>query len=147
GLLARGLQAAQNVEPGYNLEDIVFADFDLTRQGYDAPRAAAFHRQLAERLSGYPGIDEVAQVEPVPLSASRHGTMVVLDGKAGNHQISNSNVSAGYFRLLGIPVIQGRAFDEREARAGAPVAVISETAARNFWPNEDPIGKRFRIGD
>ncbi|HEY1341308.1 MAG TPA: ABC transporter permease [Bryobacteraceae bacterium] len=147
GLLARGLQAAQNVEPGYNVADVVFAEFDLTRQGYDAPRAAAFHRQLAERLSRYAGIDAVARVEPIPLGASRHGTTVALEGKAGDHQISNSNVSAGYFRLLGIPVIRGRAFDEREERAGAPVAVISETAARNFWPNEDAIGKRFRTAE
>jgi putative ABC transport system permease protein len=92
-------------------------------------------------------VEEVAQVDPVPLSGSRHGTMVILEGKTERHQISNTNVSSSYFRLLGIPMVRGRAFDEREQQSEAKVVVISESAARHFWPGEDPVGKRLRIGD
>src|SRR5262249_52453307 len=117
------------------------------REGYDAPRAAAFHRQLAERLASYPGVEEVAQVDPVPLSGSRHGTMVTVEGKSGLHQISNTNISPGYFWLLGIPLLRGREFEKRDIRPNFNVVIVSETAARHFWPGEDPVGKRLRSYD
>ena len=82
GLLVRGLQSAQAIDPGFETRGIVTAGFDLSLEGYDEPRAAAFHRQLAERLAARPGISGVAFVDSVPLSGSRRGTMVTLEGKS-----------------------------------------------------------------
>ncbi len=98
GLLVRGLQSAQAIDPGFETRGIVTASFDLSLEGYDEPRAAAFHRQLAERLSARPGITGVAFVDSVPLSGSRRGTMVTLEGKSGNFQITNAEISANYFQ-------------------------------------------------
>jgi hypothetical protein len=84
GLLMRGLQAAQSIDPGFETRTVATASFDLGREGYDEPRAAAFYRQLAARLEAHPGISGVALIDSVPLSGSRRGTMVTLEGKEGN---------------------------------------------------------------
>ena len=93
--------------------------FDLRHQGYDDARASAFQRQLTERLAGQPGIDQVGFAIPVPLSGTRHGSSVVLEGTDKSQLVSNAHISANYFDILNIPILRGRAFDER---ACAPTA-------------------------
>jgi predicted permease len=147
GLLARGLLAAQTVDPGFSMKNIVSATFDLNRQGYDGPRSRAFHRGLADRLAAR-GI-ESAFVEPIPLSGNRFGTVVTVEGRDQPVQISYATVSPNYFQLLQIPIIAGSAFDPRGTNSdGSPsnAAVVSESTARRFWPGENPIGKRFHFG-
>ncbi|MGD0771419.1 MAG: ABC transporter permease [Candidatus Solibacter sp.] len=146
-LLMRGLQAAQAIDPGFETRGIATAGFDLSLEGYDEPRAEAFHRQLAERLAARPGIAEVAFVDSVPLSGGRRGTVVTLEGKEDRRQITDATVSANYFQLLGIPMLRGRAFEPHESSSGQHVIVVSESTARRFWPGEDPVGKRLRVGD
>ena len=74
--------------------------------------------------------------------------MVTLEGKTdAMHQITNAAVSANYFQLLNIPIVRGRAFEPLESSEAQHVIIISEATARRFWPGEDPIGKRLRIGD
>jgi hypothetical protein len=75
GLLLRGLQATQTVEPGFNYADAVSVSFDLTGAGYDAERAIAFHRQLMERSGSLPGVDAVAQALITPLSPRTHADL------------------------------------------------------------------------
>lgn len=145
GLLVRGLRAAQSIEPGFEMKDVTSAGFDLKLEGYDQPRALAFHRQLAERLLAQPGIEEVGFIDVVPLSGSRRGTVVEIEGREGTHQISNAAISANYFQLLGIPIIRGRSFEAREMNADAHAVVVSESTARRFWPGEDPVGKHLRF--
>jgi predicted permease len=147
GLLVRGLQAAQAIDPGFETRSIATARFDLSLEGYDEPRAAAFHQQLAARLAARPGIAEVAFVDSVPLSGGRRGTMVTLEGKEDKRQITNAAVSASYFQLLNIPIVRGRAFDARENSSDQHLIIVSESTARKFWPGEDPVGKRVRVGD
>ncbi len=147
GLLVRGLEAAQAIDPGFETRGIATASFDLSLEGYDEPRAAAFNQQLAARLAARAGIAEVAFVDSVPLSGSRRGTVVTLEGKEGNHQITNAEVSPNYFQLLGIPIVRGRGFDARESSSEQHVIIVSESTARKFWPGEDPIGKRVRVSD
>jgi macrolide transport system ATP-binding/permease protein len=147
GLLMRGLQAAQAIDPGFETQGIATASFDLSREGYDEPKAAAFHRQLAARLEARPGISGVAFVDSVPLSGSRRGTMVTLEGKQGNYPITDAEISPNYFQLLGVPIVRGRGFDPGETSADQHVIIVSESTARKFWPGEDPIGKRVLLSD
>jgi hypothetical protein len=83
GLLGRGLHFAQTIDPGFQMKDITVASFDLKREGYNDARAAVFNRQFAERLSSQPGVDRVGFANPVPLSANRHGSIVVMEGRPG----------------------------------------------------------------
>jgi predicted permease len=144
GLLARGLHAAQTIDPGFGMKNIVAATFDLDRQGYNASRSAAFRRALAERLAARSM--EFAFVEPVPLSGNRFGTMIMLEGRDQPIQIFYAVVSPNYFRFLQIPIIGGQTFDERDRSSLSSAIVVSESTARRFWPGENPIGKRFRVG-
>src|SRR5215468_5383000 len=89
GLLARGLYKSQTIDPGFRMKDVAVTTFDLKHQGYDDARAAVFQRQLAERLAGQPGIDQVAFAIPVPLSGNRHGSSVVIEGSEKNQLVSN----------------------------------------------------------
>jgi macrolide transport system ATP-binding/permease protein len=146
GLLARGLQSAQTVDPGFAMKGVIVTYFDLEQQGYDNAHALQFHRQLMERVSAIPGIDMASQAVTVPLGGSSYGTRIETDGIAGPQQIKFNSVSPEFFSLLGIPLVEGRVFTEAEARANAPVAVISLATAKQFWPNRDPLGKTFRLG-
>jgi predicted permease len=144
GLLARGLQSAQNVDPGFSTKGVVATSFDLEQQGYDNARALQFHRQLIDRVSAIPGVDVASQAVTVPLGGSSYGTMIETEGIAGPQQVKFNSVSPEFFSLLGIPLVQGRVFTDAEARA--PVAVISEATAKRFWPNRSSLGKTFRMG-
>ena len=146
GLLARGLQAAQTLDPGFAAKGVVWSSFDLEHQGYDNARAQQFHRQLIDRVSAMPGVDVTSQAVVVPLQGSSYGSIVEIDGIQGSQQIRFNNVSPGFFPLLGIPIVRGRAFTEAETQRKAQVVVISEATARLYWPDRDPLGKTFRMG-
>ena len=146
GLLTRGLQSAQTLDPGFAMNGVVATSFDLEQQGYDDARALQFHRQLIERISAIPGVDVMSQAATVPLGGSSYGTVVELDGIQGPQQVKFNNVSPAFFSLLGIPIVRGRGFTEAEGVRGASVAVISEATAKRFWPNQEPLGKTFRMG-
>jgi putative ABC transport system permease protein len=144
GLLTRGLHAAQTIDPGFDMKNIIAATFDLSRQGYDRPRSAAFHRTLADRMSTR-GI-EFTFVEPVPLSGNRFETVITPEGRDQPVQIFFATVSPNYFRFLQIPIVAGTAFDARNVAADSNATVVSESTARRLWPGENPIGKRFHFG-
>jgi predicted permease len=146
GLLARGLQSAQTVDPGFSMQGVVTTSFDLEQQGYDDVRASHFHRQLIERVSAIPGVDVTSQAVTVPLGGSSYGTVVDIDGIQGRQNVRFNDVSPTFFPLLGIPIVRGRAFTDAEGQHAAQVAVISEATAKRFWPNQDPIGKTFQMG-
>ncbi|MGA3206169.1 MAG: ABC transporter permease, partial [Bryobacteraceae bacterium] len=144
GLLTRGLEASQTLDPGFSMKGVVATSFDLTEQGYNDARAFEFHRQLLERVSAIPGVDAASQLAVVPLEGSTFGTVINLDGVSEGQQVKFNNVSPAFFPLLGIPIIRGRAFTAAESNAH--VVVISAATARRFWPNQDPLGKTFRMG-
>jgi macrolide transport system ATP-binding/permease protein len=146
GLLTRGLQSAQTLDPGFSMKGVAAVWFDLKQQGYDDARALQFHRQLMERVSAIPGVDSTSQAVVVPLSASSFGGGIELDGFQGTQFMKYNSVSPSFFSLLGIPIVRGRGFTEAEGQRGAPLVVISEATAKHFWPNQEPLGKVFRAG-
>jgi predicted permease len=145
GLLVRGLYAAQSIDPGIQMKNIAVANLDLTRQGYDETRAREFHRVLGERLRTQLGAANVVLVDPVPLAGGRHQNSVMLPGQTTPIQTTNATVSPGYFQLLGVPMVQGRAFDESDTREASGSAIVSESAARRFWPGENAVGRTFNL--
>lgn len=147
GLLTRALRAAESVDPGFATKNIAYASFDLEQEGYDRPRADLFRRQLIARMESLPGVDAAGQALTLPLSHSTSGTEIELDREQTKRQITLNAVSANYFSILAIPIVRGRGFTQAEVRRGDHVAITTETTARKFWPNQDPLGKRFRYGD
>ena len=145
GLLIRGLQQAQTLDPGFRTEQALVTSLDLRQQGYDQSRAAIFHRQLIERLEAMPGVQSVSLASLTPLSTRTSG-QVITEGSAQQVNVDFNAVSPKYFETLGIPVVQGRTFSDQEVKEQMPVALINEALARRCWPGEQPIGKRFKAG-
>jgi predicted permease len=147
GLLMRGLYFAQTVNPGFTMDGIAVVNLDLRTQGYKEEPAAALERRLQEKVAGLPGVDGVVEARQTPLNDNHWVTNFSIPGKPAEYDVEHNVISQGYFSMIGIPIVRGRDFTEEEVRAGANVAIVTETTARKFWPGEDPIGKILREGD
>ncbi len=145
GLLVRGFQRAQTLDPGFRPERALVTSLDLQRQGYDQSRAAVFQQQFRERLAAMPAVRSLSLATITPLSATTHG-QIIPEGSAQEVSGHFNAVSPQYFETLGIPLLQGRAFSEQEMKDQLPVALINEAMAERCWPGEPPIGKRFKSG-
>jgi macrolide transport system ATP-binding/permease protein len=146
GLLMRGLYLAQTVDPGFEMKGITQAQFNLPSQGYSAERAREFQRELIARVAALPGVDAVEQARVTPLSHQFEGTGLTPAGETEARGFEFNVVSPGFFAMLGLPMVRGRAFTEVETRSNAPVLVVTESTARRLWPGQDAIGKTLREG-
>jgi macrolide transport system ATP-binding/permease protein len=151
GLLLRGLDRAQNVDPGFDTKHVLVVSLDLDVHGYDDTRAAEFHRTLTDRVLSVPGVKSVSVASLVPLGGVSRAASITVAGKNAPPDTSSRLwdfwvVSSNYFETLGIPITRGRSFSAQDAQGGPPVAIINEAMAREVWPGEDPLGKRLRLG-
>ena len=144
GLLMRGLYLAQTVDPGFEMKGITQAQFDLPSQGYNQERAQEFQRELAARVAALPGVDAVEQARVTPLGHQFLGTGMTVAGETQERGFEFNVVSPGFFTMLGMPMVRGRAFTEAETRSGALVLVVTESTARRLWPGQDALGKTLR---
>jgi macrolide transport system ATP-binding/permease protein len=145
GLLVRGLQSAQTLDPGFEMRQTLVASLDLRQQGYDQNKAALFHHQLSERLEALPGVKSVSLAQLAPFSGSSNGPLIP-EGSGQQGFAHFNSVSPNYFETLGITLLQGRAFSDQEVKDQTPVALINEALADRYWPGEQPLGKRFKGG-
>lgn len=151
GLLARALGRAQTVDPGFDMKHVLALSMDLNLHGYDNERAAEFHRHLIEQLQALPGVKAVSVASLAPLGGVSRAASVTAAGSNGPVGASETSVgywvvSPNYFGTLSILIVQGRSFGLRDTGQGTPVAIINEAMARQFWPGQDPVGKRLRPG-
>jgi macrolide transport system ATP-binding/permease protein len=151
GLLARALERAETLDPGFDMTHVFALSMDLNLHGYDNERAAEFHRQLIEQLQAIPGVKAISVASLIPLGGVSRAAPITAS--ESNNQVGVSQtfldywvVSANYFATLSIPIVRGRSFDVRDTRPGPPVAIVNDAAARQLWPGQDPIGKLLRPG-
>jgi putative ABC transport system permease protein len=151
GLLLRSLAALENVNPGFQPDGVVTAGVTLPRTQYaDPAKQAAFYRAVVDSLSNLPGVTAAAAGEPIPFTGNNSASFQIEDkptvlSDPGPHG-DLSFVSPDYFTALRISVRAGRVFTSQDTSSTMPVAVIDETLARQYWPGEDPVGKRIRQG-
>jgi putative ABC transport system permease protein len=166
GLFGRSLLKVLEVNPGFRVDKIVTMDVSLP--WVDDPNARAgqaiFFSNLIDRLKQIPGVRKVGAASGLPLDGGLPDGMFALmtenevpkttDGLGALFQqkerlgIADFCVATdGYFQVLGIPLIRGRIFDERDGTNSPHVAVISESLARDRWPNQDPIGHTIEFGN
>lgn len=168
GLLARSLLRVVAVEPGFQTERVL--TMELALPAADQPEAARLRAQflgeLFKRLRAIPGVQDVGGTNALPLSDSYadDGTYLVMSpqesapsdireyerlshepGRAGNADYCVA--SDGYFRALGIPLLRGRAFDDRDTMDAPHVALVSESLTRDRFAGQDPIGQRIEFGN
>ena len=148
GLFIRSLGKAQNIYLGFESSHVLDFSLDVQQIGYQEPQGRAFYGELESRLRALPGVVSVAQAFSVPM-----GVMSTFDSlnierhpvEPGQQppSVQYNMVTPGYFDTLHIPVRHGRAFTESDEEKTLAVAVINQTMAKKFWPDEDPLGKRF----
>jgi putative ABC transport system permease protein len=140
-----------DVSPGFRPDQLAMVRLSLPYSRYPEPaRAVAFYDDVIDRLRATPGILHVAATSAPPftgddgrLNLDIERQTVELKGPVRAHP---RVVSSDYFSTLGIPLVRGRVFTDHDDRDSVPVALINETAARRYWPNDDPIGRRISLG-
>jgi predicted permease len=156
GLFVRSLQNLLSVDPGFRTERMLSFMFDLSRSGYDGDRARAFARTYPDRLSHLPGVSSVAYSFQPLLEGGGWSMNLTVDGyrpNAGESAGAVCNaVSPGFFKAMGIRLLAGREFTERDDRPlpkGWPyrVAVVNETFARKYFNGVNPIGRHVGLDD
>lgn len=151
GLFLRSLQRAQVISPGFDSQRLLLLTVNLGLQGYDEAKANAFYKQLVDRVQPLPGVESVSLMNNIPLGADRQQTDAVIEGPgraAGDPGVGTdfNVVGLNYFQTMNIPLLQGRDFSVQNTKETPGVTIINEAMARRYWPGENPLGKRFRVG-
>ena len=150
GLLGRSVMRLSSVDPGFSASALATAEISPPRAHY--PNAAAQRNlatELVRRVQSTPGITAAALTTQLPFDQSSHGMPIWIDGWTVDPNrldlFEMRHVTPDFFRTMGISIVQGRAFDERDRADGRPVAIVSETAARRFWPGRNAVGGQVRF--
>jgi predicted permease len=148
GLFIRSLGKAQTINLGFNPSHVLDFSVDVQQIGYQEVQGRAFYRDLESRLRALPGVVSVAQAFTVPLGVMSASNPVTIEGhtlEAGQQppSVDSNMVSPSYFDTLRIPVHRGRTFTDADDEKTVSVAIINQTMAKQFWPGQDPLGKRF----
>jgi putative ABC transport system permease protein len=152
GLLIKSFIRLQRVDPGFNPRNALTAVVTLPQAVYpERNQIAPFYGQLLERVRTLPGVQSAAAVSSLPLAGSDTDAGFVIEGRPAPQPDQQpvawvSSVSHDYFRTMGMRLVAGREFDERDAENSPKVVIISDAAARRHFPNEDPVGKRIGNG-
>lgn len=149
GLLLRGVVRAGTIDPGFETRNLLRIYFELSTSGHTQARGRQFHQELAARLESLPGVQSVSRALRPPL-IGRNQTTINLPGEdvsAPNRSLRAfyNAVTPNYFETVGIPIVRGRGFTADEMRSEAAVVVVTESTARNLWPNQEPLGKVLRV--
>jgi putative ABC transport system permease protein len=149
-LLTRSFQHVQAVDPGFRASKVLTIRLSLPRARYGGREAIEhFANQVLPRIGALPGVRAVAAANVVPMNGYLATTAFFVDGVIANDapEAHYRMITHDYFRALGIPLRSGRAFDASDRSGSAPVAIINETFARQYFHGRDPLGTRMRLDD
>jgi len=149
GLLLNSFVRLMRVERGFDVERVVTVHLNLPSSRYpDRAKRAAFLRNAVDRLRALPGVNAAAVSNLLPLAGEGSNNIVSLEGsntpEVERPIVDFRCVSEDYFRAMGIPLRQGRLFNQADRDRG--VTLVSALTAERFWPGQNPIGKRFYLG-
>jgi predicted permease len=152
GLFVKSMFYAQEMNPGFESKQILLANVNVGLQGYDETKGREFYRRVIERIKALPGVEAASLGNWLPLGPDYNGATVNVEGyapKYANERIEIGYTLAGpeYFETMKTPIVEGRGFTATDDENTPRVVVVNETMARRFWPDQNPIGKRLRLGD
>ncbi len=152
GLFVKSMFYAQEMNPGFESKQILLANVNVGLQGYDETRGREFYKRVIERIKALPGVEAASLGNWLPLGPDNNGATVNIEGyvpRYANERIEIGYTLAGpdYFETMKTPIAQGRGFTATDDENTPRVVVVNETMARRFWPDQNPIGKRLRLGD
>ena len=150
GLLVRSFQKLRSVNLGFRPENVLAMSMELNGARYEsAARVQQFDDEVLERISRIDGVTAAGLVNWLPMATALiMGDFKLADQKVPRDVIAaKPAISPGYFRTMGIALMRGRPFDRHDTLKSAGVAIVDESFARRFWPNQDAIGKRISFAD
>ncbi|HYT21786.1 MAG TPA: ABC transporter permease [Candidatus Polarisedimenticolia bacterium] len=149
GLLLSSFRLLLQVDPGFNPNGVVTASVGLPRSKYPKPELLRdFMNRALPAIRVIPGVSLAGATEAIPLGGNHNDSVILAEGyqmKSGESLVSPLNISVtpGYFEALGISVVRGRSFDDRDNEKSPRVIIVDERLAQHFWPNQDPLGRRM----
>src|SRR5262249_31211588 len=149
GLLLASFRMLLHVDPGYKPDGVVTATVALPRAKYPEDKQLRdFMNRALPALRAVPGVSYAGTAETVPLGDDHNDSVILAEGyqmKPGESLVSplNISISPGYFEAMGIPMVKGRPFEDRDNETVPGVVIVDETLAQHFWPNQDAIGHRM----
>jgi putative ABC transport system permease protein len=152
GLLINSFLRLRNVDPGFNADNLLTMKVVLPRSKYpDSVRRTAFYNELLQRIESLPGVQSAGLITNLPLTFKGNNGGVTIEGRPEpppDEQpiVITRVISPEYFRTMNTPVLKGRQFSPQDTPDVTGVVIVSETTARQYWPGEDAIGKRIKMG-
>ncbi len=156
GLLIQTFLKLRDQYSGLRPENVLTLRTVLPRSKYpEQPQRAAFYKQVLERVKSLPGVVSAGYATSIPLAWKGGTSGFFPEGRTVerasaeglSYDANHRQVSADYLKTMGIPLLRGRSISDGDDERALPVAIINETMARQYWPGEDAIGKRFKLGD
>jgi predicted permease len=152
GLMTRSFVRLLSVDPGYRVDHLLTVPIALPGSRYrENERVIGFYQELARRMASLPGVVSAGAVAGVPLVSERGDLSIDIEGRPvapgeTKRRADWQVVTPGYFKAMGMRLIRGRGIEATDLESTPGVVVINETLAKRYWPNDDPIGKRFKLG-
>jgi predicted permease len=150
GLFIRSLTRIQHTNLGFDPDHLLNVLMDPHEIGYDTARTKEFYRELEARVRALPGVESASLAFSVPMGSTNDGRGICIE----RHPLAPglqpplvlfNRIDADYFKTLRVPFLRGRLFTESDNETAPLVAIVNQAMASEFWPNEDPIGKRFSM--
>ena len=149
GLAIRSFQRLTHVDPGFRSDNVLTARIALPSATYPTDESQVrFFADYTDAVRHLPGVLQAGAVSMAPVTRAGFGGTFTIGGRpegADEGRAQIRSLTPGYMETLSIPLRAGRFFDARDTREGPRVAIISEAAARQFWPGENPIGRQLRV--
>ncbi|HMD31286.1 MAG TPA: ABC transporter permease, partial [Candidatus Acidoferrales bacterium] len=152
GLLLRSFLRVLEVDPGFHTSGVLTMQISLPSQKYSKPeQVIQFFHDALERVKALPGAQAAGFVSALPLTDNPNSGTVLVDSQAvpvdkTQPETDYRAASPGYMEAMGMSLVEGRLFDAHDSASGAPVAIVDQSMARLYWPNESALGKRVKVG-
>jgi predicted permease len=151
GLLFASFRRVLAIDPGFNPDGVLTASINLPRARYgDDTKLRGFTDEALRRLRALPGVSAAGATNTIPMGGNNNDSVILAEGyqmSPGESVISPSavDVTPGYFEAMGVSLVKGRVFDDRDHATAQRTVMVDEKLARRFWANQDPIGRRMYI--
>ncbi|HUK91012.1 MAG TPA: ABC transporter permease, partial [Blastocatellia bacterium] len=152
GLLIRSFGKLQRTPAGIDPSNILTFQASLPESRYkDSAKVSAFYKQTLERISQIHGVEHASVVSILPMGEDHWNASFRVEGyqPGPGEPMPHGDpylIAPDYFKVMGVPLLQGRFFDDRDGKDSLPVTIVDETLAKQYWPADNPIGKRISIG-
>jgi putative ABC transport system permease protein len=152
GLLIRSFVRVEQVDPGFNAKNLLTAFVKLPPSTYPEPRRQAlFFHEAMDRIASLPGVEFAGGADSAPMLTNDTGPVSIEGHPVGPDEVEiqaeRPKITPDYFRAMGIRLLRGRTFTWADNEGSPPVAIINQAAVRQYWPNEDAMGKRVKLDD